>query len=104
MRSRVRCEVACMTTFQEHLRHRLKDGRGYPLFTMDDEFARALERLERFQQRDGDRIGAAGRTLALVHASRTPRAALLFHGLTASPMQFGNVARALFERGYNVLV
>ncbi|HEY5257632.1 MAG TPA: alpha/beta fold hydrolase [Candidatus Baltobacteraceae bacterium] len=71
---------------------------------MDDEFARALERLERFQQRDGDRIGAAGRTLALVHPSRTPRAALLFHGLTASPMQFGNVARALFERGYNVLV
>jgi len=91
--------------FQEHLCDGLKDARTASLLiAMNDEFQHACERLERFKERDHDRVGPAGRTLALLHSGKTDRAALLFHGLTASPTQFASIARTLFERGFNVLV
>lgn len=43
-----------------------------------------------------------GRSLVLEHGHRTARAALLLHGLSASPTQFSAIAHALYERGYNV--
>jgi carboxylesterase len=55
-------------------------------------------------ERDHDRVGESGRTIVRLHDERTPRAAVLFHGLTASPLQFVRYADALFERGYNVIV
>jgi len=43
-------------------------------------------------------------SLLLTHGRPTPRAYLLFHGLTASPRQFEAFGRALFERGSNVSI
>ncbi len=39
-----------------------------------------------------------------VHGARRERAAVLIHGMSASPTQFDRVARDLYDRGYNVLV
>jgi len=71
---------------------------------MTDVFAGAQRLLDRILARDHDRVGEAGRTLALIHGARTARSAVLFHGLSASPMQFVQIARGLHERGYNVIV
>ena len=71
---------------------------------MNDAFLDAQRSLDRLLARDHALVGAAGRTLALVHPSRTERSAVLFHGLSASPMQFVQIARGLHERGYNVVV
>ena len=60
--------------------------------------------VERLLQRDGAHISEAGRTLLLLHGEVRPRAVLLFHGFTSSPKQFQRYARALFERGHNVIV
>jgi pimeloyl-ACP methyl ester carboxylesterase len=71
---------------------------------MSDVFLGAQRLLDRILARDHERVGEAGRTLALIHGARTARSALLFHGLAASPMQFVQIARGLHERGYNVIV
>lgn len=71
---------------------------------MNDVFLEAQRSLDRFLARDHDLVGEAGRTLALVHPFRSARSIALFHGLSASPMQFVQIARGLHERGYNVLV
>lgn len=51
-----------------------------------------------------ERISDACRTILLSHGEPRERAVILFHGLTASPPQFRRYARALYERGHNVLV
>ena len=71
---------------------------------MNDDFAQACERLERFKARDHDLVGPSGRTLALLHPRKTPKSALLLHGLTSGPKQFVSIGQALFERGFNVIV
>lgn len=43
-------------------------------------------------------------SILLTHERRTPRAFVLYHGLTASPRQFETFAHTLFERGSNVYV
>jgi len=43
-------------------------------------------------------------SILLTHGRPTPRAFVLFHGLTASPRQFETFGRLLFERGSNVYV
>jgi pimeloyl-ACP methyl ester carboxylesterase len=91
-------------------------------FLLGDELARAIreeihgmavkefylatcyERLERLIARDHAGVAARGRTIAHLHSTRRERAAVLLHGMSASPAQFERVARDLFERGYNVLV
>lgn len=64
----------------------------------------AQERLERFLRRDHAGIGELGRTLVFDHGRRMERATVLFHGLSASPHQFVDVAKALYARGHNVFV
>ncbi len=64
----------------------------------------AQQRLGRLLARDRAGIGDKGRTLALLHPERRPRAIVLLHGLTSSPPQFERFARDLHERGHNVLV
>lgn len=71
----------------------------------DETYERAQQRLQRFTERDrASHISEAGRTLLFDHGRRTERATLLLHGLSASPRQFVEVARALHERGHNVFV
>lgn len=64
----------------------------------------AKERLERFLRRDHEGIGELGRTLVFDHGRATRRSTLLFHGLSASPRQFIEVAKSLHARGHNVFV
>jgi alpha-beta hydrolase superfamily lysophospholipase len=64
----------------------------------------APQALERMRARDGAKIAASGRTILLAHPSRTPEAYVLFHGLTASPLQFLTFGRLLHEGGANVLI
>ncbi len=59
--------------------------------------------LDRLLSRDHARISEAGRTITLLHGHKTERAALLLHGLTASPTQWIDVANALYAQGWNVV-
>lgn len=61
-------------------------------------------RLDRLLALDHAFVGDKGRTVALLHEGRRPRAVVLLHGLTASPTQFGRFADDLFAHGHNVLV
>ncbi|HEV3155500.1 MAG TPA: alpha/beta fold hydrolase [Candidatus Baltobacteraceae bacterium] len=70
----------------------------------DSVYEDAQERLERFARRDHEGISELGRTLVFDHGHRTERATLLFHGLSASPRQFIEVAQSLHARGHNVFV
>jgi pimeloyl-ACP methyl ester carboxylesterase len=60
--------------------------------------------LERLVARDHPGVAEKGRTIALLHGTRRERAALLLHGMSASPAQFERIGRDLFDRGYNVLI
>jgi pimeloyl-ACP methyl ester carboxylesterase len=67
-------------------------------------FGDALARAERMvTQRDAD-AAEGGETIFLHHGRRTPRAVVLFHGLTDSPRQFADLADSLYADGDNVLV
>lgn len=67
-------------------------------------YADALHRYGELVRRDDDTIHARGGTMLLGHGRRTPRAVLLLHGLTASPMQCDALARSLHAGGDTVLV
>ena len=71
---------------------------------MPTTYAEAQARLQSFLERDHDQVGELGRTILLSHGERTKHVALLLHGMSASPTQFGEFARILHARGYNVLV
>jgi pimeloyl-ACP methyl ester carboxylesterase len=60
-------------------------------------------RLERLLQRDHAAVGTNGGTIVRLHDGPRERAALLLHGLTATPAQFVRYADGLYERGYNVV-
>ncbi len=44
------------------------------------------------------------RSLLLIQPQPTGKVALLFHGFTAAPYQFGMIAQLLYQAGYSVLV
>ncbi len=62
------------------------------------------DRLDRLLALDHAFVGDKGRTIALLHEGRRPRAVVLLHGMTSSPAQFSRYARDLHARGHNVLV
>ena len=49
-------------------------------------------------------VAPGGQSMLLVHGHRTPRAFLLFHGLTNSPRQFRDLADSIYSTGDNVFV
>lgn len=61
-------------------------------------------RLDRLVARDHPGVGDTGRTIVRVHPQRRPRAVVLLHGMSSTPLQFDRFARDLFARGHNVLV
>ena len=71
---------------------------------MPPDYAEALRRWETLRGRDDATIHARGGSILLGHGRRTRRAVLLLHGLTASPMQCGALARSLHANGDTVLV
>lgn len=91
------------------LETKLKEGslgnlfaeRRYNIGRMDS--SPRLSALERYLARDqNERIAPYGRSIVLSHGRRTPWAAVLLHGLSASPKQFEAIAASLFDRGFNV--
>jgi len=53
----------------------------------------------------GDSIATpSGRSVLRVHGHRTPRAFVLFHGLTNSPYQFRDLADSIYGAGDNVFI
>ena len=67
------------------------------------DYAAAMQLAKAFR---GDDTAAAtgGESIILVHGTRTPRAIVLFHGLTNSPRQFRQLAATLYDGGDNVFV
>jgi len=61
-------------------------------------------RLEEFLSRDHPLIGEAGKSIVMLHERPVDRVVVLLHGFTASPTQFIEFGRQLYERGYNVFV
>jgi esterase/lipase len=67
------------------------------------DYQAALQLAQAFQL--GDSAAATGgESIILVHGHRTPRAFVLFHGLTNSPRQFRGLAATLYDSGDNVFV
>src|SRR3984893_10252308 len=63
----------------------------------------AMRLAQAFQRGDSGAV-SGGESIILVHAHRTPRAFVLFHGLTNSPRQFRKLADTLYAGGDNVFV
>src|SRR5450759_4812472 len=64
----------------------------------------AAMQLARVFQRADTAAATGGESIVLVHAHRTPRAFVLFHGLANSPRQFSKLAATLYDSGDNVFV
>ncbi len=67
------------------------------------DYESAMKLAEAFQHTD-TAVAAGGESIVLVHGHRTPRAFVLFHGLTNSPRQFKRLAAILYDSGDNVFV
>lgn len=63
----------------------------------------AMRLAQAFRRADSGAV-SGGESIILVHAHRTPRAFVLFHGLTNSPRQFRKLADTLYASGDNVFV
>lgn len=64
----------------------------------------ALMRFAALQARDGSDVRDVCRAELMSHGRQVRDAAVLLHGYTSCPRQFHELGRALFERGYNVLI
>jgi alpha-beta hydrolase superfamily lysophospholipase len=67
-------------------------------------YAAAIALVQRMQTTDDSVVAPGGRSILLTHGSRAARVAVLYHGLTDSPMQFLPFAEELYNDGYNVLI
>jgi carboxylesterase len=67
------------------------------------DYESAMKSAENFHHADST-VAAGGESIILVHGQRTPRAFVLFHGLTNSPRQFRKLAATLYDGGDNVFV
>jgi carboxylesterase len=67
-------------------------------------YAEALTRWQQVQQADDHTIHPVARSRLLTHGAPTECVAILLHGVTNCPQQFMALGRALFDRGYTVLI
>jgi esterase/lipase len=65
------------------------------------DYEAAMQLAQAFHRAD-TAAATGGESIILVHAHRTPRAFVLFHGLTNSPRQFSKLAATLYDSGDNV--
>jgi esterase/lipase len=68
------------------------------------DYVAALDRIKALRARDTMALATGCGTAALLHGARTPRAVVLFHGLTNCPLQFLAFGEVLFDGGDNVLI
>jgi pimeloyl-ACP methyl ester carboxylesterase len=67
-------------------------------------YERSMELVAALQAADDETVVPACRTRVLTHGDTAPEVVVCFHGFTASPSQFREVAEAFFSAGANVLV
>ena len=67
-------------------------------------YADALQQVARTTAHEDTVAVPSGHSILLLHGQRTPRAVVLFHGVTNSPRQFRQFAQRLFDEGANVYV
>jgi pimeloyl-ACP methyl ester carboxylesterase len=68
------------------------------------DFDGAQRRMRALAALDTSRVKPTCRSRLLDHGRQTDQAIVLFHGFTNCPAQFSQLAVALFDHGYNVLV
>jgi esterase/lipase len=81
---------------------RAGDLRSHPRPARD--YADAVARARAVIAAEDSIVADGGGTILRVHATRAPRAVVLFHGFTNSPRQFAQLADSLFALGDNVFV
>lgn len=69
-----------------------------------DAYHQAIARLSAYDERENADIAPEMRSAFYGHGHRTRWAIVLYHGLTASPRQFSQLAAALSARGHTVIV
>ena len=67
-------------------------------------YEEAVARFQQAQQAEQGLVNEVSGSHLLVHGDRTPRAYVLVHGTTNSPLQWLELGQALHERGHNVLI
>jgi pimeloyl-ACP methyl ester carboxylesterase len=67
-------------------------------------YEEAVARFEQAQQAEQGIVNEASGSHLLVHGETTPRAYILVHGTTNSPLQWLELGETLHERGHNVLI
>ena len=68
------------------------------------DYGGSVARIAAWQSADDSVASPGGRSILLTHGHRTPRAIILFHGLSDSPLQFQEVAQEMYDEGANVFV
>lgn len=71
---------------------------------MSEAYTNALRLFERVARRDALEADEPCRSFLFDHGRRTKRATIFFHGITASPRQFLDLAQRAYAAGDNVLV
>ena len=69
-----------------------------------DAYHQAIARLQEFDERENANIAPESRSAFYGHGERTHWAIVLYHGLSATPRQFSQLAAQLAARGYTVIV
>lgn len=67
-------------------------------------YANAVQRVARTTAHEDSVAVPSGHSILMVHGHRTPRAIVLFHGVTNSPRQFRVFAQRVFDEGANVYI
>ncbi len=67
-------------------------------------YAEAVARYAEIEQAEGDIVNSVSGSHLLVHDDATPRAYVLVHGVTNSPLQWLELGEMLYDRGHNVLI
>ena len=67
------------------------------------DYAEALERIQRIQADETETINPVCRTQLLTHGYKTAKAIVFLHGFTNCPNQFCQLAAQFHAQGYNVL-
>ena len=68
-------------------------------------YSRATENIKAITAKESaDGVVSGCSSTLLTHGTKTSRAVVMFHGITACPSQFGELAKKFFAEGYNVYV
>lgn len=72
--------------------------------TVNGSYNQATSRINQVQSRDGSNINDLCRTKSLLHKEKVEHSLVIFHGFTNCPEQFGQLAKTIFESGWNVYI